>query len=61
LRSPKEIHIVLQRQFKDFVKQLFVTHPVSSSFDTFDGVIPRFLNRGKKASLMINPSHTPRL
>jgi len=33
LRSPKVIHIVLKRRFKDFVKQLFFTHPMSSSLD----------------------------
>jgi hypothetical protein len=33
LRSPKVIHIVLKRQFKDFVKQFFLTHPMSSSLD----------------------------
>ncbi len=27
--------------------------------DTFGGAKPRFLNRGKKASLSINPEHTP--
>ena len=33
LRSPKVIHIVFKRQFKDFVKQLFFTHTMSSSLD----------------------------
>jgi len=33
LRSPKVIHIVLKRQFKDFVKQLFFSHPLSSYLD----------------------------
>jgi len=27
--------------------------------DTFDSAKPRFLNRGKKAPLSINPEHTP--
>jgi hypothetical protein len=33
LGSPKIIHIVLQRQFKDLFEQLFFTHPMSSSLD----------------------------
>jgi hypothetical protein len=33
LRSPKAIHVVLQRQFKDFVKQLSLLYPMSSSLD----------------------------
>jgi hypothetical protein len=31
LRSAKVIHVVLKGQFKDFFKQLFFTHPISSS------------------------------
>jgi hypothetical protein len=44
LRSPKVIHIVLKRQFKDFVKQLFFTHPMSSSLGF---VFPTLLAKDK--------------